>query len=64
MTKITNRKMDRSYEIYLSLYQQLSENNNDLNDTLATLKENFNPNFFDLIIVDECHRGSARENSN
>ena len=64
MTKITNRKMDTSYEIYLSLYQQLSENNNDLNDTLATLKENFNPNFFDLIIVDECHRGSARENSN
>jgi hypothetical protein len=64
MTKITNRKMDTSYEIYLSLYQQLSENNNDSNDTLATLKENFNPNFFDLIIVDECHRGSARENSN
>ncbi len=62
MTKIFHKKMDTSYEIYLSLYQQLSENETD--DTLALLKENFNSDFFDLIIVDECHRGSAREDSN
>ncbi len=62
MTKIYHKKMDTSYEIYLSLYQQLSEN--DSKDTLSTIKENFKPDFFDLIIVDECHRGSAREDSN
>lgn len=62
MTKIYHKKMDTSYEIYLSLYQQLSEN--DTEDSLAILKENFKPDFFDLIIVDECHRGSAREDSN
>ena len=62
MTKIVRKNMDTSYEIYLSLYQQLSES--DTEDSLALLKENFNPDFFDLIIVDECHRGSARENSN
>lgn len=62
MTKIYHKKMDTSYEIYLSLYQQLSEN--DTEDNLALLKENFKPDFFDLIIVDECHRGSARDDSN
>lgn len=62
MTKIYHKNMDTSYEIYLSLYQQLAENNTD--DSLAILKENFGPDFFDLIIVDECHRGSAREDSN
>ena len=61
MVKIYHRKMDTSYEIYLSLYQQLSENDTD--DSLTLLKENFKPDFFDLIIVDECHRGSAREDS-
>lgn len=59
--KISKRNLDRSYEIYLSLYHQLSENNDF--DNLDILKKNFNTNFFDLIIVDECHRGSARENS-
>lgn len=61
MTKIYRKKMDTSYEIYLSLYQQLSEN--DSSDSLAIIRENFKPDFFDLIIVDECHRGSAREDS-
>ena len=62
MYKVQHKKMDTSYEIYLSLYQQLSEN--DTEDPLALLKESFNPDFFDLVIVDECHRGSAREDSN
>ena len=62
MYKVEHKKMDTSYEIYLSLYQQLSENETE--DSLALLKESFNPDFFDLIIVDECHRGSARDDSN
>ncbi len=62
MYKVEHKKMDTSYEIYLSLYQQLSEN--DTEDSLALLKDSFKPDFFDLVIVDECHRGSAREDSN
>lgn len=62
MYKVSHKKMDTSYEIYLSLYQQLSEN--EAEDSLALLKESFKPDFFDLIIVDECHRGSARDDSN
>lgn len=59
MTKIENRKIDSSYEIFLSLYHQLSANGDD---PLEVLKQ-LSPDFFDLIIVDECHRGSAREES-
>src|SRR5699024_1950581 len=58
MTKIENRKLDSSFEIYMSLYQQLSGD-----DGLEAFKQ-FSPDFFDLIIVDEAHRGSAREESN
>lgn len=60
--KIEKRNMDTSYQIYLSLYQQLSESNEE--DNLELLKRSFKPDFFDLIIVDECHRGSARNDSN
>jgi len=57
MTKIQNRSMDSSYQIYMALYQQLvGEGEN------KPYKE-FSPDFFDLIIIDECHRGSAREDS-
>ncbi len=58
MTKITNRKVDKSYEIYLALYQAIT----GTDETKDIFKE-FSPDFFDLIIVDECHRGSAAENS-
>lgn len=57
MTKIENRKMDSSYEIYMSLYHQLRSTEEE------TYKQ-FKPDFFDLIIVDECHRSSARDDSN
>lgn len=57
MTKIEDRKLDSSYEIYMSLYHQLAGDEND-----EPFRE-FKPNFFDLIIVDECHRGSARDES-
>lgn len=57
-----------SYEVYFSLYQQLagkSEDDEEENDD-AVLKFEalFNKDFFDLIIVDECHRGSAKKDSN
>ena len=57
MTKIQDRLLDSSYEIYMSLYQQLA--GDDGNEPFRT----FQPEFFDLIIVDECHRGSAKEES-
>jgi type I restriction enzyme, R subunit len=58
MTKITNGKVDKSFEIYLALYQAISGS-----DEESDLFRQFSPDFFDLIIVDECHRGSASENS-
>jgi len=57
MTVIKHKQIDTAYSIYLALYQGLSDNN----DTDAY--KQFSPEFFDLIIVDECHRGSAREDS-
>ncbi|TCP19484.1 type I restriction enzyme R subunit [Scopulibacillus darangshiensis] len=57
MTKVTNRNLDSSYEIYLALYQQLTGDDGEE----AYLQ--FQPNFFDLIVIDECHRGSAKEES-
>ncbi|MDU5107768.1 MAG: DEAD/DEAH box helicase family protein [Clostridium sp.] len=59
MTKIENRTIDSSYEVYLSLYHQLSSNGDD---PLEVLKQ-LSPDFFDLIVIDECHRGSAKEES-
>lgn len=47
-----------SYEVYFSLYQQLVGD-----DDKEHFRELFQPDFFDLIIVDECHRGSAKEES-
>lgn len=58
ITKVEHKKMDSSYEIYMALYQQLTDGNG--NDAFRE----FDKNFFDLIIVDECHRGSASEDSN
>ena len=59
MTKIKNRVMDSSYEIYMALYQQLV----DYDDNGEYPFKEFAPSFFDLILVDECHRGSARDDS-
>lgn len=58
MTKIENRQVDKSYEIYLSLYQAVTGNEEEKN-----IYKQFSPNFFDLVVIDECHRGSAAENS-
>jgi type I restriction enzyme R subunit len=58
MTVVKHRQIDKSYEIYLALYQGLSGSDED-----ADVYKQFSPNFFDLIVVDECHRGSAKEDS-
>lgn len=47
-----------SYEVYFSLYQQLFGENDE-----ERFRELFRPDFFDLIVVDECHRGSAKADS-
>ena len=48
---------DKAYEIYLGLYQGLTSSDG------PDAYRDFSPDFFDLIVVDECHRGSAREDS-
>lgn len=58
MTKISKRQIDKSYEIYLSLYQAVTGNEEERN-----IYKQFSPDFFDLIVIDECHRGSAAEDS-
>ena len=57
MTKVENKQLDSSYEIYLALYQQLAGD-----EGVEPFKQ-FKPEFFDLILIDECHRGSAKEES-
>ena len=59
MTKISKRQTNKSYEIYLSLYQAVSGTEEEQN-----IYKQFSSNFFDLIVIDECHRGSAAEDSN
>jgi type I restriction enzyme R subunit len=60
--KINYKKEDSakitSHEVYFALYQQLIGDNNEKH-----YEELFRPGFFDLVIVDECHRGSAKEDS-
>lgn len=58
MTVVQHRMVDKSYEIYLALYQGLSGNEDEKN-----IYKQFSPEFFDLIVIDECHRGSANEDS-
>ncbi|QTL34396.1 EcoAI/FtnUII family type I restriction enzme subunit R [Pseudoalteromonas viridis] len=58
MTKITGRKVDPAYEVHLALYQALT----GPEESQKAYKQ-VDPDFFDLIIIDECHRGSASEDS-
>jgi len=52
------RRIDKSFEIYLSLYQAITGP-----EESEKLFKNFSPGFFDLVVIDECHRGSAAEDS-
>lgn len=58
MTKISKRQVNKAFEIYLSLYQAVSGTEEESN-----IYKQFSPDFFDLIVIDECHRGSAHETS-
>jgi len=58
MTVIKQKKIDKSYEIYLALYQGLTNYDED-----KDAYRKFSEDFFDLIVIDECHRGSAAEDS-
>lgn len=58
MAKIKNRKIDPSYEIHLGLYQAITGT-----DEADKIFKNVSPDFFDLIVIDECHRGSAADDS-
>lgn len=58
MTMVKKRKVDKSYEVYLALYQGITGNEEEKN-----IYKQFSRDFFDLIIIDECHRGSARDDS-
>ncbi|QEP45091.1 DEAD/DEAH box helicase [Ectothiorhodospiraceae bacterium BW-2] len=58
MTVIRHKAIDKSYEIYLAIYQGIT--NYDQN---RDAYRQFSPEFFDLIVIDECHRGSASEES-
>ncbi len=69
MTKLSRRnktiekidgkfQVDKSYEIYLGLYQAITGP-----ETSRKIYRKFSPNFFDLIVIDECHRGSAADDS-
>ncbi|MCB9046559.1 MAG: DEAD/DEAH box helicase family protein [Chitinophagales bacterium] len=58
MTVVKHRQIDKSYEIYLALYQGLTGSDED-----ANVYKEFSPDFFDLVIIDECHRGSAKDDS-
>jgi type I restriction enzyme R subunit len=58
MTKIQKRQADKSYEIYLSLYQAVTGTEEE-----QKIYKQFSRDFFDLIVIDECHRGSAADDS-
>ncbi|WP_026770435.1 EcoAI/FtnUII family type I restriction enzme subunit R [Asinibacterium sp. OR53] len=58
MTKIKNRKIDPSYEIHLGLYQAMTGP-----DEIDKIYKSVSPDFFDLIVIDECHRGSANDDA-
>lgn len=58
MTWVKKSNFDTAHEIYLALYQGLSGDE----DTESLFRQ-FSPKFFDLIVVDECHRGSAKADS-
>lgn len=57
MTKVEDRKLDSSYEVYLALYHQLA------GEEGHEPFRQFSPDFFDLVVIDEAHRGSAKEES-
>ena len=58
MTKVKGRKVDKAYEIHLALYQAVSGTEEE-----QDIYKEFSPDYFDLVVIDECHRSSAAEAS-
>lgn len=58
MHKVTNREVKKNYEIYLALYQAVTGK-----EEWKQIYRQFPEDFFDLVVIDECHRGSAAEDS-
>lgn len=58
MHKITNREAKKNYEIYLALYQAVTGR-----EEWKQIYRQFPADFFDLVVIDECHRGSAADDS-
>ena len=58
MTKITHHDPKKAFEIYLALYQGVTGA-----ESYQDIYKDYSPDFFDLVIIDECHRGSAKANS-
>lgn len=57
LCKVKDKKLDSAYQVFMSLYHQLAGDEGD-----EPFRQ-FKPEFFDLIIIDECHRGSAKADS-
>lgn len=58
MHKVTNREVKKNYEIYLALYQAVTGR-----EEWKQIYRQFPSDFFDLVVIDECHRGSAADDS-
>lgn len=58
LTKVKDRMVEHEYEVYIALYQAIDSQDED-----KKIFKQFPPHFFDVVIVDECHRGSAAEDS-
>jgi len=58
MIKMNRNKMSKAHEIYLGLYQSMTGT-----EEWQQMFREYSPDFFDLVVIDECHRGSAKEDS-
>lgn len=58
MTKVQQRQVDKAYQVYFALYQSLTGTEESSN-----IFKNFSRDFFDIVVIDECHRGSANAES-
>lgn len=58
MIKVNRKHVDKAHEVYLALYQSMTGT-----EDWQNIYKEFSKDFFDLVVIDECHRGSAKDNS-